>query len=299
LINPTEHPAVLEAARCHFGEQRLTWLPLSRDGVVTWSVVEQAIREAGWLGGEEPRGAVVVMAANNETGVLQPWPEIARLCQSLAIPYVCDASQWLGKLSASGFGQVAWAFGAAHKFGGPKGVGFLQRPKEEESFVIRRGGGQEGGQRAGTENLASIAAMVAALVEAEQSKVLRESERQQWRDVFERDLQLALPGVAIIGAGAERLWNTAALRMPHGENHRWVAQLDKLGFEVAIGSACATGKSSGSHVLPAMGYSVEDARRVLRVSAGWKTTPGDWQALMEALVKVAPVLKTDASVVSV
>lgn len=300
-LNPTEHPCILEAARAVMGEERLDWLPVDADGVVTADAVRRALA-ADRSSDDRPSsriGAVVVMAANNETGVLQPWVEIARVCRQAGVPFVCDASQWLGKLGAGGFGEVDWLLGAAHKFGGPKGMGFLQRPADTGDFVLRPGGGQERGQRGGTEDLPGIAAMVAALRDAEQTKVLHEVERVRWREEFEQALRAALPGVRVVGTGAERLWNTSCLLLPHGENHRWLARLDRRGCEVSAGSACATGKKAPSHVLAALGFSGEEARRVIRASAGWDTTPADWATLREALVAVAPEVKPPDAVVSV
>jgi cysteine desulfurase len=300
-VNPTEHPCVLEAARIHFGVQRIDWLPVTREGVVTAETAKTVLQRYSGSGDNATGrlGAVVVMAANNETGVLQPWLELARLCREAGATYVCDASQWLGKLPAGGLAEADWVFGAAHKFGAPKGVGFLQRAAGADGFSIRRGGGQENGQRAGTEDFAGIAAMVAALADAEQAKVLHETERLVWRRDFEREVLSRLPGVQIVGANSERLWNTVTMVMPHGENARWAARLDHHGFAVATGSACATGRAKASHVLAAMGYADEEAKRVIRASAGWGTTPEDWTALGAALVTVATEVKPSNDVVSV
>lgn len=304
-VNPTEHPCVLAATQAHFGARRIVWLPVTRDGVVTPEAVTAALQSCHTLYDKMPGetaggpaeschlmgdkasgpgrvGAVVVMAANNETGVLQPWAEIARVCRAARVSHVCDASQWLGKLPASGLGAVDWVFGAAHKFGGPKGVGFLLRAPQADAFRAQHGGEQEHGHRAGTEDFPGIAAMLAVLAEAEQKKVFLETERLHRRESFERDVRAAVPGVRIVGAGVERLWNTVSLVMPHGENNRWVARLDKRGVEVSTGSACATAKEGPSHVLAAMGYTPEEARRVLRVSAGWETTPEDWATVLAA-----------------
>src|SRR5690606_35232313 len=131
-----------------------------------------------------------------------------------------DASQWLGKLPGGGLGAVDWVFGSAHKFGGPKGAGFLQRAVDADGLVVRSGGGQQRGHRGGTEDYPGVAAMVAALRDAEQRKVFLESERVRWRETFERELAAALPGTRVVGAGADRLWNTVSLLLPEGENSR-------------------------------------------------------------------------------
>jgi cysteine desulfurase len=234
-----------------------------------------------------PPAAIAVMAANNETGVLQPWREIAALCAKHHTPFLCDATQWLGKLPASGLGAAGWLIASAHKFGGPKGTGLLVVPQQSEGFSAQAGGSQENAHRAGTEDVPSICALAAALAEAEQTKVFLEESRLQLRNHFEHTIVRAIPGARILAADAERLWNTASLLLPHAENTRWVAKLDKRGFQASTGSACATGKQGPSHVLAALGLSPDEARRVIRLSSGWETTAEDWQSLLTALTEVA------------
>ena len=281
-LNPTEHPCVRDAALYYFGD-RVRWLDVNRAGVVSVEIVKAVVGRVG---------AVAIMAANNETGVIQPWVEIAAVCRSACVPYFCDASQWLGKLPAGGLGDVDFVIGAAHKFGGPKGVGFLKIGAQAEGLRGQLGGAQERGHRAGTEGFSGIAAMVAALAEVEQKKMLLETERLRWREAFEKAALAAVPGAQVVGAGADRLWNTVSLLMPHGENHRWVARLDKRGFQVSTGSACTTGKEGPSHVLAAMSYTAKEAKRVIRVSAGWETGADDWKALAAVLTEVTMELNS-------
>jgi cysteine desulfurase len=284
-INPTEHPCVLEPARLFLGE-RLLWLPVTRDGVVDCDALQTLLKN-------NRVGGVIVMAANNETGVLQPWTELARLCSAAGVGYFCDAVQWFGKLPASGLGAAGWVIGSAHKFGGPKGVGFLKLPVGAESFHAQVGGAQQRGHRGGTEDLPGVAALVAALTEAEERKVFQESERVRWREQFEQTIRSTIPSVVVVGAGAERLWNTVSLLMPHTENHRWVMRLDKAGFQVSTGSACATAKQGPSHVLAALGYSPDEAKRVIRISSGWETTETDWNSLALALAGLEAEFRAD------
>ena len=284
-INPTEHPCVLEPAKQLFGE-RLIWLSVTREGVVECVAVKTLLAK-------HQVAAVIAMAANNETGVLQPWAEIAQACAAAGVEYFCDAAQWLGKLPASGLGAAGWVIGAAHKFGGPKGVGFIKLPAGAEGFRSQLGGAQQRGYRSGTEDLPGVAALVAALAEAEQKKVFQESERLRWRGQFEQAVRVAVPGVVVVGGSAERLWNTVSLLMPHTANHRWVTRLDKLGFQVSTGSACATAKDGPSHVLAAMGFASDEARRVLRVSSGWETTEADWNTLATALAGLEDEFRAD------
>lgn len=286
-VNPTEHPCVLAAFASAF-PGRWQGLPVDSDGKV------EPDRVASMLDGSRasgaPVGALVVMAANNETGVLQPWADLARVCRTRGVEMVCDASQWLGKLPAAGLGDVDWVFGTAHKFGGPKGVGLLLRAAQADGFHGFVGGGQQRGHRAGTEDYPGVAAMLAALSEAERSQVLWEEERAAWRNGFERALLAALPGASLVGAGTERLWNTVSVSLPRHENHRWVARLDQRGFQISTGSACASGKQGPSHVLAALGLEPEAMRRTVRISAGWATAVTEWTALAQAMAAVAAEL---------
>jgi cysteine desulfurase len=286
-ISPTEHPCVVEAAKQYMGA-RLVWLETSVEGVVQLDALER-------LMSSEPLSGVAVMAANNETGIIQPWLKIAQACRKRGVPYFCDATQWVGKLPVSRLGEVDWVTGSAHKFGGPKGVGFLKRGSQAQGFRGQRGGDQENAHRGGTENFPGISAMLAGLAEAEEKKVFLETQRLTWRDTFEREIEARVPGTVILAKSAERLWNTVSLLMPHAENQRWVTRLDKAGFQVSTGSACATGKAGPSHVLAAMGLDPLAAKRVVRVSSGWDTTPDDWQALAIAFEKVAVELQAGAS----
>jgi cysteine desulfurase len=226
---------------------------------------------------------VAVMAANNETGVLQPWREALALCREREVPLLCDAAQWIGKLPARGLGECDAVSGCAHKFGGPPGVGFLKAPARMQSLIV--GGPQEDGRRAGTENVPGVLAMIAALQERESAQETMRG-KIALRTRFEHELRAAVPEIEIVGSGAERLWNTVSVIMPEIDCHqRWVVRMDKLGFAVSTGSACASGKEEPSHVLAAMGFTPAQAARVLRFSSGWTTTAADWTALREGLVR--------------
>ena len=279
-ISAIEHPCVLAAAR-HYFPRRHRLIPVTREGVA----------DLGWLRrklSKHPPGLIAIMAANNETGGLQPWREALALCRAAQVPFFCDAVQWIGKLPAHGLGECDWVSGCAHKFGGPKGVGFLKCPAAGRVEPLLLGGPQEEGRRAGTENVAGVLAMLAALTErAAALKDQGEKERERRRAECVKRLLAALPGAEIVGAGAARLWNTVTALMPAADClPRWVVKLDKAGFAVSTGSACASGREQPSHVLAAMGYSPGQAGRVLRFSSGWETTRAEWRALACALAEV-------------
>lgn len=276
-ISPAEHPSALESARAWLG-RRLRLLRLDAAGRVDVAALDAALAR-------EKSALVIAMAANNETGVLNPVGEIAEVCRRRRVFLAVDSSQWIGKLPAAELPAEAFLIGCAHKFGGPKGTGFLRLAAGAEGFAGARGGAQEHDHRAGTEDYSGIAAMVAALEVCEAFGMDDRTERMGWRDAFIAAVRKAVPGVAVVGEGAPRLWNTVSLTMPRHENTRWVTRLDRLGFEVSTGSACATASAHPSHVLAAMGLSAEAARRTIRVSAGWETTEADWKALAAGIAQ--------------
>ncbi|HEY5296553.1 MAG TPA: cysteine desulfurase family protein [Verrucomicrobiae bacterium] len=279
-ISGIEHPCVDESARHYFGK-RAKFIPITHDGVIDldWLTAELSDTRPGLVG---------VMAANNETGVIQPWREILAICQSYEVPFFTDSVQWLGKMPARDLGQCDFVSGAAHKFGGPRGIGFLKAPRKVQMTPLLLGGKQERGARAGTENVATIISMLAAL-EIREKQIARNEHilRGVWRDNFERELLRALPGTIIIGVNVPRLWNTVSAILPEGDRrHQWVVLLDKAGFAVSTGSACTTGKEEPSHVLAAMNFKSAEAIRAVRFSGGWETTENDWHALVCAIAKV-------------
>lgn len=278
LFSPTEHPCTIESAGRHFCDRK-RWLRIDEHGRVDLADLEKRLDR------ERP-SIVSVMAANNETGVIQPWPEIAALCRTHRTIYHCDTSQWIAKMPADGLGECSFLTASAHKFGGPKGVGFLVIPEGCNDFRSLLGGEQESGFRAGTEDFPSIAAMVAAW-EAFERKSRKEGEaRSRFRRKFEEAVRAKVSGITIPGEGAKRLWNTTSLIMPAYENHRWVSRLDRKGFQISTGSACASGDDSPSHVLAAMGFSREETKRAVRISSGWSTTEEEWTGLAEAIAEV-------------
>ncbi len=273
-ISAIEHPSVREAVHGWRGREHVIAIPVDEEGRVS----AQALREI--LNRCHP-ALVSVMAANNESGVLQAWPELLRICREQEIAFHTDAAQWLGKLDVRDLGQCSYITGSAHKFGGPKGVGFLVLRDEAEKLRFLRGGPQENGRRAGTENYPAIEAMVTAL---EQVAMPGEV---SWRDAFELRLQQAMPGLRIISSGTERLWNTSLMVMPRHDNLKWLTRLTRLGFAISTGSACSSGKEGSSVVVQALGASPEELKRVVRVSSGWQTSAEDWSSLAEAFLQVA------------
>jgi cysteine desulfurase len=283
-LSSIEHPSVREAARGWLGAARVVEIPVNSCGVVEPEAVRRCLLE-------HSPALVSVMAANNESGSLQPWREIAKICRQHGVKMHCDAAQWLGKLDASLLGECDYVTGSGHKFGGPKGVGFLLLSGEDESLGVQRGGPQEQGRRAGTENYPAIESMVTALEYHAESEAGGWAAQVGQRDAFIQQVRAAIPGLSIIGEGGERLGNTVLMVMPRHENLKWLTRLSRLGFSISTGSACSSGKEGSSVVVQALGASAEELRRVLRISAGWGTTAAEWQALGEAMVGVGAELE--------
>jgi cysteine desulfurase len=279
-----EHAAVRECAAAA-DPSLIHWLPCQQNGGIDIDFV------ADWLARTRPL-ALVVMAANNESGVVQPWRTLAALCTGHDVRFVCDAVQWLGKQPLAGLADCDWVFGSGHKFGGPKGVGVMLRPTAGPDCRLLQGGPQEHGLRAGTENVAGIAAMTAAYAAL--------ANNGGWGGCDSAPLVASLDAVwgdrwQPIAAGGDVLGNTLLAAMPQHAAPRWIARLDRHGFSVGSGAACSSGRGGLSPVLQAMGIAPEVARRTLRFSAPPRTTAETWQALGAALIAVGEELDAEAS----
>lgn len=277
LIGATEHPCIRESAQS--GVAKVDILPVQPqpDGRIAPLKLAERLRA-------KPRPALVaIMAANNETGTENDVEAIARVCREAQVPFLCDAVQWIGKRPLGALRHADGLLGSAHKFGGPKGVGFARLGAALGDLRGARGGQQEGGRRGGTENYPGIAAMVAALRSAQATVEDAQAiaTREAWRSRFlERVRGL---GFGVAGSEAANLWNTVLLLPPLGERMRWVMRLAKRGFAVSTGSACSTGRESASAVLQALGIPDATARRAIRISSGRESSESDWQALADAI----------------
>lgn len=275
LISAIEHPSVREAVR----GRNVVELPVNADGVVELETVKE------WIAAKQP-ALVSVMAANNESGALQPWRDIAALCRAEGVPFHTDAAQWIGKLDAAHLGECDFVTGSAHKFGGSKGCGFLVLPAEDSRLGFVRGGPQEHGRRAGTENYPAIEAMVTALEAITPRLSEIEMVQSRLRDDFIATMRERFDALRVISESAPRLWNTVLMVMPEHDNLKWLTRLSRRGFSISTGSACSSGKEGSSVVVTALGASAEELKRVVRISSGWETTVADWQALAGAFAEV-------------
>lgn len=289
LTSGIEHPCVADSLAVAFGGRTVA-LPVDTSGVVYLEGLEAALTASA-------QTLVAVMAASNESGVLQPWQEISSLCRRRDVAFLCDASQWLGKLPAAGLGACDWLIGSSHKFGGPRGTGFLVVP-EGQAFRGDLGGPQEAGRHAGTEDVAAVAAMVAALEAREAEIAGGTASLAAARDAAERRLCEQLPQAVVVSEQAPRLFNTLAVVIPGEDSKRIVAALGRAGIAASTGSACSAGAGSLPQVLSAigaerLGLAPEDLHGMVRLSGGWETSAEEWLAVADTLAAI--VRGTDAA----
>jgi cysteine desulfurase len=234
-------------------------LPVSADGLVTVP---------------EPPGATLQLA-NSETGVVQALPE------GLA---VSDVTQGVGRLPfAFDWAGIGAAFLSAHKIGGPKGVGVVLLRRGTELPALMKGGGQEMGRRAGTENVVGIAGMAAALRAGMADLAAGAWDRvAELRNILEEAIEAASPETIFVGKGATRLPNTSCMLTPGWKGEMQVMAMDLAGFAISAGSACSSGKMRASRTLLAMGHCPEAAASAVRVSLGLETTREDVLRFAEA-----------------
>ena len=282
LVSAVEHSSVLGAAPA---AERIA---VDGNGTVDLAGLDRQLAA-------DPRPAVIsVMLANNETGVMQPVTEIAAIKQRHGALFHCDVVQAAGKIPIAmaeiGADLISLS---AHKLGGPPGIGALVVSDGAELTALIRGGGQEGGRRAGSENLPGVAGFAAA-VEAAAAGIANYRRVRELRDALEMAAIAAVPEAVVIGAGVARLPNTTSLALPGVPAETQIIALDLDGVMVSAGAACSSGKVGPSHVLAAMGIAPEIALGTIRISLGWTTTEADiahfldaWTALARRLLRRA------------
>lgn len=279
LIGATEHPSVAEAAlSLTENGWQVEPLPVDREGVLQrGALIAQAGKKAVLMS---------VMYVNNETGAVQDISAIADIAKAQGMLMHTDAVQAAGKVpldfAACGVHLMSLS---AHKIGGPKGVGALIVDKAVEFKPLLHGGGQERDRRSGTENVAGIVGFGAAAVLVQERLTAYSLRLARLRDQLENGLR-ALEGVEIFSQQTQRVPNTACFGVHGMDGETLVLNLDRQGFAVSSGSACASGSTDPSPVLLAMGVDRELARGGLRVSLGWSNTEADVEEFLAALAKV-------------
>jgi cysteine desulfurase len=284
FISAIEHASILAGGR--FAREAVEELPVDAEGRLVLAALAQALTRAS-------RPLVSVMLANNETGVIQPVAEAAALVHAAGGLLHVDAVQAAGRVPCD-----IGALGAdlltlsAHKIGGPKGVGALIRARDDIHFAdpLIRGGGQERGLRAGTENVAGIAAFGAAAAVALAQGAKEAAAMLALRKRLETELRAVTPQAVIFGENAPRLPNTTLFALGGMKAETAVIAFDLEGVAVSSGAACSSGKVQPSHVLAAMGVSPALTQAAVRVSLGWSTTEADVLRFLDAWRKLGTAL---------
>jgi cysteine desulfurase len=280
-----EHHAILHTLKALEKEGfEVTLLPVHENGIVRLSELEEAIRPDTCL--------VTIMMANNEIGTIQPVSEIGALCRERGVLFHTDAVQAVGHLPIDVQAEkIDMLSSSAHKFHGPKGVGFLYVRKEVPLMNLIEGGAQERGKRAGTENVAGIVAMAAALKESASGMEENTGRMTALRNRLIDGLQ-AIPHSALNGDREKRLPGNVNFCFEGIEGESLLLLLDDRGISASSGSACTSGSLDPSHVLLAIGRVHDVAHGSLRLSIGEDTTEEEIDYMIQSVREVVDYLRS-------
>lgn len=280
-----EHHAVLHTLK-KLEEQgfEITLLDVHEDGLIRPEELEEAIREDTCL--------VTIMYANNEIGTIQPIADIGKICREHDVIFHTDAVQALGHIPVNvETDNIDMLSGSAHKFHGPKGVGFLYVRKGIRVFNLIEGGAQEGGKRAGTENVPGIAAAAVALREAAAGIKKNMTGVSAKRDRLIEGLK-KIPHCAINGDERSRLPGNVNFCFEGIEGESLLLLLDDRGIQASSGSACTSGSLDPSHVLLAIGRVHDVAHGSLRLTIGEDTSDEDIETIISSVKEVVAYLRS-------
>ena len=282
LVSAIEHASVLSGGR--FPAEAIERVGVTRSGLLDLDRLRTAL-----AGG--PPALVSVMLANNETGAVQPVKEAAAIVHEAGGLLHVDAIQAFGKIPLDiNVLNAELVTLSGHKIGGPKGVGALILAEGVLGLEpVLRGGGQELGRRAGTENVAGIAGFGAAAKAAASALANDANRLEGLRNRLESGLRRT-PGVIVFSSEVSRLPNTTLFTVPGLRAETAVIGFDLAGIAVSSGSACSSGKVQPSHVLEAMGLGPEPAQGAVRLSSGWSTSEADVDRCIEAWRKLSGTL---------
>jgi cysteine desulfurase len=282
LVSAIEHVSVLAGGR--FSAETIGKIGGTRSGLVDLEHLRDLLASG-------PPALVSIMAANNETGALQPLAEAAALVHAAGGLLHVDAIQALGKipLNISDMGADLVSL-SAHKLGGPKGVGALVLAEGLAGLEpLLRGGGQEFSRRAGTENVAGIAGFGAAADAAMKTFEADAKRLENLRNRLESGLR-ETAGMIVFSEDVPRLPNTTLFTVPGMRAETAVIGFDLAGIAVSSGSACSSGKVQPSHVLEVMGFGPKLAQGAVRLSLGWSTSQSEIDRCLEAWRRLAGTL---------
>jgi cysteine desulfurase len=289
LLSAIEHASVRAGGR--FSRDAMAEIAVDAQGRLDLAALREAVAKS-------PRALVSLMLANNETGVIQPVAAAAEIVHAADGLLHVDAVQAAGRIEfdITSLGADLLTL-SAHKIGGPKGVGALVRRSDDIHLPepLIRGGGQERGLRAGTENVAGIAGFGAAAAAARRDRAAEAAHMLALRDKLEAGVKAVSPQAVVFGAGAERLPNTTLFAVEGMKAETAVIAFDLEGVAVSSGAACSSGKVQPSHVLAAMGVSPALTRGAVRVSLGWSTTEADIETFQNTWRKLATALSKETA----
>jgi len=289
LISAIEHPAVRAGGR--FAPGKIEIIPVDGEGLLDLAALEIMLARHKSAG---RRAFVSVMAANNETGVMQPLGEIAKLVHPVDGVFHVDAVQVVGRypfdLETSGADLISIS---SHKLGGPQGAGaIIVRNAETRVPPLVRGGGQERGARAGTENVAAIAGFGAAAEAAALDVSVEAGRLAGLREKLERGIRTITSSAVIFSEPALRVPNTTCFAVPGMTAETALIAFDLEGVAVSSGSACSSGKVAASETLKAMKIDPALAKGGIRASTGWNTADADIVRFLEVFARVyTPAIK--------
>jgi cysteine desulfurase len=281
IISGIEHSAIVNTAKYY--ETRgfeVKTLPVHLNGIIDLNVFESWIKDnAGNI------ALVSIMAANNETGVIQPYKEINSLCQKNAIPYLCDTTQFIGKTPFHfKESNIDYAVCSGHKLGAMTGTGILLAKNPESILPLIIGGGQEKGHRGGTQNYLGNETLAVALSTLEQS-FTHITALSKKRVEFEQKIKATFPEVVIIGEDSPRLATTTYISYPGLHGQAVQIELESLDIFVTTSSACSDNMPVTSKVLKAMGIQDDVGRGVVRISLCLNSPLNYYDTLTDALIK--------------
>ena len=281
IISGIEHSAIVNTAQHYVSHGFIVKsLPVNSDGIVDLEILKK------WMDEDSNNIAMVaIMAANNETGVIQPFAEINSLCKKNKIPYLCDTTQFIGKMPFNfKESNIDFAVCSGHKLGALTGTGILLVKNPETLLPLIIGGGQEKGHRGGTQNYLGNETLAVALTTIEASFLNIDALTKKRID-FETKIKNAFPEVVIIGENALRLASTTYISYPGIHGQAVQMELESLDIFVTTSSACSDNMPVTSKVLKAMGIKDDIGRGVVRISLCLNSPLSFYDSLAESLIK--------------
>ena len=296
VTSQIEHHAILHSCQ-HMEElgYKVTYLNVQRDGMVNLRQLEELFQNNKWNQNLADKITLLsIMYANNEIGTIEPIEEIGKLARKYQIPFHTDAVQAVGQIPISVHSlPIDMLSSSAHKFHGPKGIGFLYVREGIHLPSFIHGGGQEGGKRAGTENVAGIVGMAKALSIVSKEMEKKSRELIQLRNYFMQRLVQEIPDVMINGHKEKRLPGNISVSFKHIPGTALLILLEEEGIFASAGSACSSGTTSVSHVIQAIGVPREYAYGTIRFSMGRDTTQRDVDRTIGVLKKSLNILRQE------